>query len=186
MLKDLIKDRSRIHTRDLRFSTYPVNDTDVVVHGELKDMRHVSIFHVTGVVKHPGPIHHISFTCRLSPDPLRIVEAEAEMPTVPLGECRECLDRVALLKGIEIKSGFSGEVDRIMGRTKGCTHLCHLIKTMAQEMVHGWMTWNRRKTEDRPERPPLAKERKYLIDSCRVWKRGGTRIRQLEAAGRKI
>ena len=186
MLKDLIKNASRIHTRDLNFTTYPVSDTDVIVHGELKDMRHVSIFHVTGVVKDPGPIHHISFTCRLAPNPLRIVKAEAEMLTVPLEECQDCLDRVSLLEGMEIKSGFSDAVDQIMGRTKGCTHLCHLIKTMAQEMVHGWMTWNRRKTEDHPRRPTSLKESQYLINSCRVWKEGGTRMRQLAKDLKKI
>ena len=179
MLKDLIKDRSKIHTRDLNFTTYPVSDTDVIVHGELKDTRHISIFHITGVVKDPGPIHHISFTCRLSPDPLRIVEAEAEMLTVPLPECQECLDRVALLKGMEIKSGFSDRVDQIMGRTLGCTHLCHLIKTMAQEMVHGWMTWKRRKTEDHAEQPQTGKESQYLVNSCRVWRKDGSRMEHL-------
>ena len=182
MLKDLIKDRSKIHTRDLNFTTYPVSDTDVIVHGELKDTRHISIFHITGVVKDPGPIHHISFTCRLSPDPLRIVEAEAEMLTVPLPECQECLDRVALLKGMEIESGFSDRVDQIMGRTLGCTHLCHLIKTMAQEMVHGWLTQKRREKTVLPKRIEDIKEKGFLVDSCRIWKKDGPKIREFTRA----
>ena len=180
MLKDHIQAQSKIHSRDLRFSTHPLKNGELIIHGELEDTRYIPIFHVTGVPKEPGTIHHISFTCRIAPNPLRIVEAEAEMITVPLKECQVCLDKVKELNGMEIKSGFSHRVDAIMGKTLGCTHLCTLIKAMAQEMVHGWLTWHRKREPDETIAPAIGKESDYLVDSCRIWKKGGIRTRQLK------
>ena len=145
MLKDIIKERSKIHTRDISMATYPHTDSQVLVHGELKDQRYVPIFDVTGKVKAPGIIHHMSVTLLIDPDPLTIIQAEAQMLTVPLAECRVTLDRIALLSGVEIKSGFSSQIRQIMGGNRGCTHLCGLVVAMGQEIVHGWLTQKRSK-----------------------------------------
>ena len=180
MLKDHIQNQPKIHSRDLNFSSHPLERGELIIHGELKDIRYIPIFHVTGVPKEPGTVHHISFTCRIAPNPLRIMEAEAEMITVPLEECQACLDKVKELEGMEIKSGFSSRVDALMGKTRGCTHLCTLVKAMAQEMVHGWLTLHRKREGNQTTSPAIGKEAAYLVDSCRIWKKGGVRTRQLK------
>jgi len=182
MLADLINDRSRIHTRDIRMTTFPHEDGQVVVGGELIDTRYIRIFDITGNVLEPGTIHHIRLFCRITPDPLRILEAEADMPAIPMEDCRTTLDRVPLLQGLEIKPGFTRRVSDIMGGTKGCTHLATLTKAMAQEMVHGWLTEKRRDPTPLPDNIEDIKEKGFLVNSCRMWKKDGPKIQALAQA----
>ncbi len=182
MLADLINNLSRIHTRNISMTTFPHNDGRVIVAGELTDTRYVKIFDITGRVLEPGTIHHIRLYCLVAPDPLRIVEAEADMPTIPMAECRATLDRVPLLVGLEIKPGFTRKVAGIMGSIRGCTHLCTLTKAMAQEMVHGWLTEKRREPMLLPDSIEDIKESGFLVDSCRMWKQDGPKIQALAQA----
>jgi len=182
MLSDLVKGRFQIHTRDIRMTTFPHEDGQVVVAGELIDTRHIKIFDITGKVLEPGTIHHIRLFCRIAPDPLRIIEAEADMPVIPMPDCRSTLDRVPLLAGQEIRPGFTRRVRDIMGGTRGCTHLATLTKAMAQEMVHGWLTEQRRETTTLPENREDMKEKGFLVDSCRRWKKDGPKIQALVQA----
>ena len=182
MLADLIKDLSQIHTRDIRMSTFPHEHGQILVMGELIDTRYIRIFDITGKILEPGTIHHIRLFCRIAPDPLRIVEAFADMPFIPMEECRTTLDRVPLLTGLEIKSGFTRKVSEIMGGTKGCTHLATLTKAMAQEIVHGWLTEKRRDPAPLPDNLEDIKEKGFLVDSCRMWKHDGPKIQALAQA----
>ncbi len=186
MLADLITDRPRIHTRDIRMTTFPHENSRVIVAGELIDTRYIKIFDITGKILEPGTIHHIRIFCRIAPDPLRILEAEADMPCIPLEACRTTLDRVPLLQGLEIKPGFTRRVSQIMGGTRGCTHLATLTKAMAQEMVHGWLTEKRRDPAPLPDNIEDIREKDFLVDSCRMWKKDGPKIRALAKAIQQV
>jgi hypothetical protein len=104
------------------------------------------------------------------------------MPTIPMEDCRTTLDRVSLLQGLEIKPGFTRKVAEIMGGTRGCTHLATLTKAMAQEMVHGWLTEKRRNPTPLPDNIEDIKEKDFLVDSCRMWKKDGPKIQALAQA----
>ena len=179
MLKELIKNKEKVHTRQIRLATYPHGDTGILVHGELEDRRHVPIFDILGRPKGPGIIHDITLTLAVEQAPLRIVEAEADMVTVPMEECRSCLDTVEKLVGLEVKSGFSSQVRKIMGNTRGCTHLCTLVTAMAQEIVHGWLTQKRKEQTARPTSFEAIQGKNFLVNSCRIWKKDGPRIKEL-------
>ena len=182
MLSDLVKDRFQIHTRYIRMTTFPHDNSQVIVAGELIDTRYIEIFDITGKLLEPGTIHHIRLFCRIAPDPLRILEAQSDMPIIPMPDCRTTLDRVPLLAGLEIRPGFTRSVSEIMGGTKGCTHLVTLTKAMAQEMVHGWLTEKRREPMPLPDNIEDIKEKGFLVDSCRMWKQDGPKIQALEQA----
>ncbi|MBU1342450.1 MAG: DUF2889 domain-containing protein [Proteobacteria bacterium] len=180
MLNKLIENQSKIHTRDIRLATYPYTESRVVVHGVLKDQRYIKVFDVTGAVIGPGIIHHMDVKLLIKADPLTIEDAQAQMLHVPMSECTTTLDTIENLKGLEIKSGFSKMIRSIMGGNKGCTHLCQLVIAMGQEIVHGWLT------QKRKDKPPVPKdfnsfsEKKYLIDSCRMWSGQGPKVQRLE------
>ena len=55
MLSELIKDRSRIHTRDIRMTTFPHENSQVIVESGLIDTRHIKVFDITGKVLESGP-----------------------------------------------------------------------------------------------------------------------------------
>jgi len=179
MLGEIIKQQSKIHTRDISLTTYPHTDSRVLIHGELKDKRYIPVFDLTGSVKAPGIIHHMSVSLLIDPSPLTIIQAEAQMLTIPLEECRATLDRVDLLCGVKIESGFSSHVRQIMGGNRGCTHLCGLVVAMGQEIVHGWLTQKRSKKSPVPASLDKVKEKNFLIDSCRIWKKDGPKMKEL-------
>jgi hypothetical protein len=69
-----------------------------------------------------------------------------------------------------------------MGGTRGCTHLATLTKAMAQEMVHGWLTEKRRDPTPLPDNIEDIREKDFLVDSCRMWKKDGPKIQTLAKA----
>ncbi|OGR10531.1 MAG: hypothetical protein A2097_06260 [Desulfobacula sp. GWF2_41_7] len=185
MLKELINNRQEIHTRDISLASYPHTDSTIIVNGILKDQRRIRIFDVTGTPMEPGIIHHMEVILLIKSDPLRIADAEAAMIHVPMPECRTTLDTVEKLKGLEIRSGFSKNIRDIMGKKTGCTHLSQLVLAMGQEIVHGWLSHKRKIYSLPPENFDNFDEKKFLIDSCRMWTKNGPKMKNLENAMKK-
>ncbi len=182
MLKKLMKSRPGIHTRDITLATHPHTDSSIIVHGILKDQRRIRIFDVTGSPMEPGIIHHMEIFLLIVSGPLRIEDAEADMIHVPMPECRTTLDTVEKLKGLEIRTGFSKNIRRIMGGKAGCTHLSQLVLAMGQEIVHGWLTQKRKAYSPAPKDFDTFDEKHFLIDSCRMWTKNGPKMKNLEKA----
>ena len=180
-LSDLIRNRQHIHTRDIRLETFPHENGQVIVHGELTDRRHVSIINLIGQKKDPGIIHHMTATLLIAPHPLRIIEAQGQMLTIPMDPCRNTLDRIPLLEGLEVKPGFSRQINEIMGGVRGCTHLTTLVRTMGLEIIHGWLTDRQHRQKGAPPVSDMPKETAYLINSCRLWKKDGPKIKELQS-----
>jgi len=182
MLKDMIKKQSKIHTRNISLTTYPCTDSCVLVQGILKEQRYIRVFDITGKARAPGTVHNMSVTLLIAPNPLTIVQAEAEMLTVPMAECPATLDLVEQLIGVEIKSGFSSQIRKIMGGNRGCTHLCTLVVAMGQEIFQGWLAQKRSKEAPLPVSLDAVEEKEFLIDSCRMWKKDGPKMREMQLA----
>ena len=180
MLKDLVKAHSPVHTRDIRLSTIPHGQDSIIVHGELKDQRHLPIVDILGRPKDPGIIHHITVDLLVEPAPLRIIRAEAEMIIVPNEQCPQTLDVVESLIGLEIKPGFSQNVRTLVGGAYGCAHLCTLVKAMGTEIVHGWLT--RKRNQSPLQNIPLSDQKNFLMNSCRLWKKDGPKYREISRA----
>ena len=182
MLNTIVNNKLKIHTRDISLATYPHTDSRILIHGVLKDERHIKIFDITGNLLEPGIVHHLDVKLLIKPDPLIIEEAQGTMIKVPMKECPETLDTIEKLKGLEIKSGFSKNIHNIMGGKKGCTHICNLIIAMGQEIVQGWLTHKRKNKAPLPQNLETFSESNYIIDSCRMWTNHGPKIRKLEHA----
>lgn len=183
MLKQLLKNTSpKIHTRDIKLATHTHTKGRVIVQGSLKDHRLVPIFDITGALKEPGIVHHLEAAFLIRPNPLSIEDAYAQMHTIPMPECRQTLDTVEQLKGIPIQAGFSKHIRSIMGGKKGCAHICNLIITMGQEIVHGWLTHQRKESAAIPDSIENFNGRKFIIDSCRMWTGDGPKMKSLEQA----
>ena len=178
-LKDLIKEIEPVHVREITMSTYAHPRAGLLVHGCLKDVRRLPIVDILGRPKEPGVIHHMTATLAIASDPLRIVRAEAEMLTVPTEFCSQTLDRIENLAGLEVKTGFSRQVKKIVGGPEGCIHMCSLVTAMGTEIVHGWLTEKRSRSAKGLIDLEGIKENMFLIDSCRIWKKDGPRVREV-------
>lgn len=169
MLDNIIENLPKVHSRDIRLATYSHSDSSVIVHGILKDERYKKIFDVTGEVVDPGIVHHIDVKLLIRPEPLRIEEARGTMLKVPMNECRQTLELVENLTELEIKSGFSKQIRDRIGGPNGCTHLCNLVIAMGQEIVQGWLTHKRQKQSPVPADWESFRDRRFLVNSCRMW-----------------
>ncbi|MCP3901148.1 MAG: DUF2889 domain-containing protein, partial [Desulfobacteraceae bacterium] len=177
-----IKNKKKIHTRDIKLATYAVNDSELIVCGTLLDERLQTIFDITEKEIPPGKVHHMQIYLLIHDNPLRITKVEASMPHVPMSQCKETLDVIKKVEGLEIKGGFSKKVNEFMGSTKGCTHLTHLLTVMGQEIVHGWLTEKRKYKTEAPESIDDFTENSFIINSCKLWTKDGPKIKAIKEA----
>ncbi|MFH1138371.1 MAG: DUF2889 domain-containing protein [Pseudomonadota bacterium] len=166
-----------VHERRLEIKTFPANDGQVLVEGWLRDERLVDGFHWNGGARPAGTVHWMCVRLLVGNWPLKILDAEAEMPGVPHEMCPTTLDSVQKIVGLPIVSGYSEEVRRRLGGVAGCTHLTHLIVVMGPAALHG--LWTQASTQKTP--PPRSWEempgRPYLVNSCKLWAEDGPLLR---------
>jgi hypothetical protein len=179
-LADAIKEQNRIHQRVLDMSTYALEDDTVVVEGTLRDERFSPVYEISGQRREAGVIHHMIIRLLIGGIPLRIVDAEVEMPHIPMPHCVTTRESVKKTIGLEIKSGFGEKVHKLIGGVEGCAHLTHLLTVMVQEALHGYWTHKMRK----PVPPPASLEEveglSYLINSCSLWRENGPIMQEIK------
>ena len=179
-LEDRIKG-DPIHSRLLSLKSYPAGEGGIVVEGSLKDERFQAIYDLSGARRDEGVVHHLVIRILVGGTPLRILDAEAEMPHVPREGCRETQDSVKRIVGLEIRSGFGERVHKLIGGVKGCAHLTHLMIVLVQEAVHGYWTHKMGKPEPPPQSLEDVEGLAYLIDSCRLWRENGPLVKEIQA-----
>jgi hypothetical protein len=179
-LADAIKKENRIHQRLLDISTYALDDEKVVVEGSLRDERFRPIYEISGRKRERGVVHHLIIRLVVGGAPLRILDAEADMPRVPQPLCVTTRESVKKIIGVKIKSGFGEKVHKLIGGVRGCAHLTHLLTVMVQEALHGYWTNKMRS----PQPPPGSLEEieglPYLLNSCSLWGRDGPIMQEIQ------
>jgi hypothetical protein len=71
-----------------------------------------------------------------------------------------------------ITRGFTAKVKKLVGGTKGCTHLLELLLAMAPAPVQGFAAHQSRKPAAfDPDRMKFIL--KYLINTCHAWREDG-------------
>ena len=166
-----ISARQKIHTRKIDIATYEGESDSIIVEGILRDERLLDAYQSTGEVYPPGTIHHMIIRMKIRGPQLVIEDIEVEMPTIPHNECIETHKSLSPLKGIPIVSGFNANVKKLIGRTKGCSHLMSLLTAMAPAAVQGAWSAMAREPVDPEIYMPSAMER--LENTCWVWREDG-------------
>jgi hypothetical protein len=177
-LKDLIEG-SPVHERRIELRSVPINEDELVVEGWLRDERLVTGYYWDGTARTPGVVHHIGVWLRVGGWPLRILDAEAEMRTVPQELCPTVRDTVKKVVGLTIESGFSGRVLERLGRIEGCTHMSYLVMAMGPAALHGYWTHKSRKPRPAPRSMEEFPGIEALVNSCVLWKEDGPLIQKV-------
>jgi len=169
-----------IHSRNLDFKTYPLDEERVIVAGKLKDERFLPFYDEGGHLAKEGVIHEMLLYLLIGGVPLIILEADAEMPQVPRDLCIETKESIRRIVGLEIKSGFGEKVHKLIGNVEGCAHLTHLLVVMAQAALHGY--WAHKMSKPRPVPRSLNEIEglPYLVNSCRLWREDGPIIQEIK------
>jgi hypothetical protein len=162
-----------VHTRDITVATYPAGRDAVMVEGRLTDERRSGIFSITtGEKIPPGIVHEMVLRLLVAGPRLVIEDLEVEQVHLPRDVCRETVESLRPLVGQSISPGFTSYVKRTFGGPRGCTHLNALLIAMAPAAVQGFWTHVVGRPVSRSEASRFMDSR-LLIDSCRVWRRGG-------------
>lgn len=180
------RDGPGIHTRTIRTTTYPFDESHILSVGRLTDDRHFPSFGFTGYPHPAGPLHDLEILLLLQIPDLAIEEVEVRIRAVPRPDCETLERSLAAAAGLRIGPGFTGRVKNLAGKGAGCVHLAHLLATMAPAVLQGWWALSDREKPD----PGTARRRAasgipYLRDTCYTWRDGGDALRELEdIAGR--
>jgi hypothetical protein len=171
-LKDLVQN-SPVHERNLKITTYPVDEGRLVVEGWLRDERLVKGFHWDGRERLPGVVHWLCVRLLVGGWPVSILDAEAEMPVIPHDLCPTVADSVKKIIGVNIVSGFSTNVRKRMGGVEGCAHLTSLIVAMGPAALHGYWTEQSQRRRPLPFTMEDFPGLRLLTNSCYLWRKDG-------------
>ena len=177
-----MKRNKRIHSRNITIDCYETPEGNLFVEASLADERYVPFFLYTANRVHdPGVIHGMIARMTLSVPDLTILDAEAEMPHVPIAECTEARNSIRRLIGMRIRSGFTNEVRLMLGKRAGCQHLTNLVMTMSSGAVQGlWTIMSRLREKESGLRQHLDPD--LLLDSCWLWRSDGPLAERLRQA----
>jgi hypothetical protein len=162
----------KLRTRNIEVTTYDYDGQRIIIEGLLKDDRFQESHAITGETFPRGVIHHMAIRLLVNCSNLLIEEVDVDLISVPREACRETIDCLASIKGLNITKGFTLKIKKIAGGAKGCTHLVELLQVMAPAVIQGYAA------HQSQEPAPFDSERAkvilyFLTNTCRVWREDG-------------
>jgi len=177
-LKKLTKEK--VHNRNIDVSLYQVDEDHLLAEGQLIDDRAKDYRLLSGEERPPGKLHFLIIRLLIEIPSLMIEKVEIELEVVPREECRVIEKEFQVLEGLAIAPGFTGQVKKLLGGVKGCTHLIHLITVMAPAILQGfWSYYAQKPLAIRKEELKKTKNNKMILmakilkDTCYVWRENG-------------
>jgi hypothetical protein len=174
----------KAHTRTISISTVDKDDY-IEVTGVLTDVRHCDYYLISGQHREAGKLHEMSLTVKLSLPDLIITDISAKLCTAPREDCFKTDETIKAFIGLQIKGGFSSKVRKSMMADEGCTHLNHLMITMAPAILQGyWAVQAQKKPGKKLEGKSMERAEMmtaFLKDSCYAWRQDGEAFQRLIA-----
>jgi hypothetical protein len=165
-----------VHTRDMALKTYDLGDHTILIEGRLLDNR-LRTREGEDDQTH-RVIHDMIIRLKVKGPEMIIEEAEAEMPHVPMEECKVVLPWLKKLEGLSIVAGFTVRMKDMFGDIKGCNHLTSLLIAMAPEAVQGYLSAYRGQGGSNESSRKDAY--KKIINTCYLWREDGPLVNALK------
>ena len=163
-----------VHTRGISMRTSDLGDHSILVEGSLIDRRHPP--RQNEADEESELVHHMVVRLKVKGPGMLIERAEATMPHHPREECPEVLPWTRNLEGLEIATGYSMKVKKVIGGVKGCAHLTSLIIAMGESAVQGYWAAYGAESQRKGRREQTIKK---FINTCHLWKEDGPIIKVL-------
>ncbi len=165
--------REALHDRSIECRGYRRADGLWDIEAHLTDTKTYAFANAHRGEIEPGePLHDMWL--RLTVDDEFVIRAvEAATDAAPFGVCGDITPRFAAIEGLAIGPGWTREVRKLLGGTKGCTHLVELLRplaTVAHQTI--WSSRGERREGEAPRRRP------GYIDSCHALSSDGEVVRQ--------
>ncbi len=161
----------KVHTRNIEIATYSCDDGYVIVEGMLTDEHLIAVYSARKGKTPPDTIHHMVLRLLVQIPSLIIKDVEVELFRTPHEECPDTISSLDKIKGMKVAPGFTAQVKKILGGTKGCAHLTALLLAMAPAVVQGSWVHITRKPPEKDFSSGLVQQ--FLVDTCHVWRKDG-------------
>lgn len=164
------------HKRNIEVATYTADENHLVTEGRLTDVRLKDYYKFTGEVVDAGTLHDLRLILLIKIPELIIEDLEVIIETVPRADCQLMNKSLEPVIGMAIGSGFSSKVRELAGGVAGCTHLVHLLTTMAPAVMQGYWAYLYQ------QKPDISKAKdgkkagamgRGLKNSCYAWREDG-------------
>lgn len=171
------------HKRNIEVATYTAGENHLITEGRLTDTRLRDYYKFTGDRVDAGTLHDLRLVLLIKIPELIIEDLEVIIETVPRSDCMLINESLKPVIGMNIKGGFSSKVRDLAGGVKGCTHLVHLLVTMAPAIMQGFWAYLYQ------QKPDLSKVKdgkkagvmsRGLKDSCYTWREDGEAYQKLK------
>lgn len=164
------------HKRNIEMTTYACDEKHIITEGRLTDVRLKDYYKFTGEKIDGGTLHDLKLILLIKIPELIIEDLEVLIETVPRDECHKIGKSLEPVIGLAIRGGFSAKVRELTGGVSGCTHLVHLLTTMAPAVMQGYWAWLYQQKPD-TSKPKDAKKAgvmgRALKNSCYTWREEG-------------
>jgi len=168
------------HRRSIEMATYPAGENHIITHGRLHDIRLKDYYKFTGERVDSGTLHDMEIILLLKTPRLIIEDIEVIINTVPREDCLLIEKSLNKIIGMSISGGFSAKVREISGGTLGCTHLVHLLTTMAPAIRQGYWAYVFQKDVSKTQNDSRSESLSSgLKDSCFAWREEGEAYQKL-------
>ncbi len=163
------------HQRRIEMSTYPVDETHILSRGRFIEERIKPYYKFTGERVEGGPLHNLEILLLVRIPELIIEDIEVITGTLPREDCYRINQSLEPVKGLAVKSGFTSKVRELVGGVKGCTHLTHLLCTMAPAVMQGfWAISYQKKHEINEKSKSRASKMGHMLkNTCYAWREDG-------------
>lgn len=163
-----------VHARSIDYEVFDGSDRLTVV-GHLRDSRPWAVG--TAAV---SLIHDMELRVTVRLADLCITESEALMHTFPHAECPGIVLAFRGLTGMQVSRGYTGQVQKLFGGPRGCSHLEHLARSLGPVVIQA-VTSKRALAVARGELEDLmaGTESPWVADTCHVWAGGGVAEQKL-------
>lgn len=162
----------RLHSRTIEISTYESDGQRLIIEGSLKDERFQDSHLISGEKLPPGFVHHMCIRLLINLSSFVIEDIDVSQPAVPRVVCRETIDSLAPIRGLNIARGFTKKVKTMAGGVKGCTHLVELLQAMATAAFQGYAAYQSQKPTGFDE-DHMKVAWTYLLNTCHAWREDG-------------
>jgi hypothetical protein len=178
-----------VHGRNIVMRNYRQGDSHIVCHGRLEDFRTRDNYKFNGETMEAGNFHEMEIVLLVKVPEMLIEDIEVILGTLPLKDCPRIETSLEPIKGELINQGFTKRVRKLAGGAAGCTHLVHLLCSMASAIYQGhWASLFR-------NRPDISSAEwmktgedllPMLQDSCYAWRLEGESFQEmLKLVGKK-
>jgi hypothetical protein len=161
--------RQHLHTRAVEYRGFLREDGLWDIEATMSDVKTYGFAFSEGRAMPPGtPIHGMAI--RITIDEAMTIRAIATaMDHTPYGECRQGVDPMQQMVGVQLGPGWRQAIEKALGGVRGCTHLRELLFNMATAAYQTVVPYRQRHQREGDKAGSQRAEPPHHLGRCIAW-----------------